>query len=140
LSASNWPADLDRVKLVLEAGMIVTYVRCFSGGSAKAISLSSDLPADLRTFHEELIERRNKVYAHTDPTELRQIVNINEPGALAAFIHKGEDFRLNEEWDSLTPAGLEAIGNLARVHYEAVRLELAGWRGRFRDAVPPPAG
>jgi hypothetical protein len=118
LDASNVAHQLNsRVRNVLETGMLVTYARPFNGKSGRTISPASDLSPILRGLHDDIILRRNKVYAHTDYTDFRQIVNLRSDGAISAFI-AGDDETLNSEvWDYLSDEGLLHLGKLCQIHY-----------------------
>jgi hypothetical protein len=122
-----------RVRLVLESGMLVTYVRCFSGKSGQIISPTSDLSPQLRSLHEHIILRRNKVYAHTDHTEYRQITDFRSDCAAAVFMAGDDASTVREEWDYLSDEGLFSLGQLARVHYTQSHSELDRLRATTRE-------
>lgn len=50
---------------MLTTAFVATYVRLFTGGSGSGFSRDS-LPKELRLIHDEIVEIRNKRYAHVD--------------------------------------------------------------------------
>lgn len=67
LAAYQFSPDLESV-LELEmmtTAFAVTYARLFNGGRASGFS-RSDLPAKLRSAHDEILDLRNKRFAHND--------------------------------------------------------------------------
>ena len=115
---------------VLEAGMIVTYSRPFRGGFSGPITRSPDLGKELQEFHDEILRRRNKFYAHTDQTDIRKIVNLRDQATLAAFLRNVDEAPMQEVWGSLTEDGVESLGVLAQVHYSQCLDELNRFRKR----------
>lgn len=132
LDVASSAVQLDpRVRLVLETGILTTYARSFSGASGRTISPASKLSQELKDFHEGIILRRNKVYAHTDHTEHRQILDLRSSDAVAAFVTGNDDTSVREEWDSLSDSGLLCLGQLARIHYTQSHAELDRLRVRL---------
>ena len=78
----------ERVRRTLETGMLVTYARPFVQTRGRsALSPSKDLTPELRASHNDLLERRHQVYAHTDATSLlRRIHELSDPAQLAAWL------------------------------------------------------
>jgi hypothetical protein len=123
-----------RVRQTLEAGMLVTYARPFSGRSGRTISSAGNLSQELREFHEDIISRRNRVYAHTDHTDIRQIIDFRADDGLDAVLRDADGSTIfREQWDSLTEKGLTCLRELARIHYGRCRSEL----DRLRDRLGP---
>lgn len=116
-------AESKRVRLTLETGMLVTYARPFSG-RGRTIHVSHDLSSDLRTFHDDIMRRRNQVYAHTDHTDRRQILEFRREELGKALERLLAATPVSEQWDSLTDAGLTALRELAAVHYRQCTNEL----------------
>lgn len=93
----------------LETAIVVCYVRPYDGRN-KAGPLGSEwLPADPGSLaiHETMLAMRDQVYAHTDRTELRDIVDA---GALL-----GEPGRFAEQW---VPLNREALPKLIEMFSE----------------------
>lgn len=67
LSAHRFEADLDVILDldVLTTAFVVTYVRLHQGGSGSGFSRDA-LPERLRPAHDQIIELRNKRFAHND--------------------------------------------------------------------------
>ena len=123
-----------RVRQTLETGMLVTYARPFRGRSGRAISPARDLSQELHEFHEDIIARRNQVYAHTDHTDIRQIIDFRADDGLDAVLRVADGSTIiREQWDSLTENGLTCLRELARIHYDQCRSEL----DRLRDRRGP---
>jgi hypothetical protein len=51
---------------------------------ATAISSAGNLSQELREFHEDIISRRKRAYAHTDHTDIRQIIDFRADDGLDA--------------------------------------------------------
>lgn len=134
LDAGNAAHQLkSRVRIALETGMLVTYARPFSGKSGRTISPASDLSPILRGLHDDIILRRNKVYAHTDYTDFRQIVNLRSDGAISAFIADDDETLNREVWDYLSDEGLLHLGKLSQIHYTQSHAELDQLRERLAE-------
>lgn len=133
LDGANLVAQLSpRVRQTLEAGMLVTYARPFSGRSGRTITPARDLGQDLQDFHGDIIRRRNQVYAHTDHTDIRQIIDFRADDGLDAVLRDADGSTIiREQWDSLTENGLTCLRELARIHYGQCRSELGGLRDRL---------
>jgi hypothetical protein len=138
LDAASSATQLDaRVRLVLETGMLITYARPFSGGSGRTISAASELSQALKEFHEDILHRRNKVYAHTDHTDIRQILDLRSNDAVAALVAGNDDTPVREEWDSLSDDGLYYLGQLSRIHYTQTHAEVDRLRVRLGSTEHP---
>jgi hypothetical protein len=132
LDAVDTAPQLDpRVRHVLETGMLVSYARPFTGSGGRPIRPAHDLSQELRNFHNDIMTRRNKVYAHTDHTEMRQIRDLRLSDAAARLTASNDQTIVHEQWDSLSDAGLECVGVLARIHYTESHAELDRLRIRL---------
>ncbi len=129
-----------RVQRVLETGVLVTYARAFSGKPSRTIQVSSGLSPDLRKFHNEIIGRRNKVYAHTDDTDIRVIVNLRTSDAVAAFVAGNDATMIREESDVLTDKGLVMLRELAQIHYTETHAEVDRLRVQLGSLGTPDDG
>jgi hypothetical protein len=113
------------VRRTLETGMFVTYARPFvdaSGRGLPQLKRARGLSAELRASHEEILERRNRVYAHTDETPLRRILELSNAAERAAWVR--EQRELSEEWFPPTREGLEDVVALATAHLESFLSEI----------------
>ena len=64
---------------ITETGLVVTYARPFVDRKVSGFPLKASrvVPSELRALHDELVQRRKDLYAHTDasaPTDRRRIV------------------------------------------------------------------
>ena len=127
-----------RVRRTLEAGMSVSYARSFvktrgglPGGLPK-LNRASNLSADLLDSHEQIIKRRNAVYAHTDETDMRQIQLSSH--ALDRWLSgQGE---VQHQWESPTAGMLQDVIDLAGIHLEKFLDEIV--KIQKRQARMPP--
>jgi len=118
------------VRRTLETGLFVTYARPFigarRGGQMKRARGLSD---ELRAFHDDMVFRRNRVYAHTDRTPLRRILELSDADERAAWVRdRGE---LREEWFPPTREGLKTAIELARAHLQSFLEEIDAVRSRI---------
>lgn len=125
-NAPGQVADLPwHVRRTLETGMFVTYARPFvdvRGRGLPQLKRARGLSAELRASHEGILERRNRVYAHTDETPLRRILELASAAERAAWVRdQGE---LSEEWFPPTAAGLADVVALAAAHLESILSEI----------------
>jgi signal transduction histidine kinase len=107
-----------RVRRTMETGMIVTYARPFVDSRRDGLprlKRAVNLTAELRESREELLSRRNAVYAHTDETPLRRILELSDPAKLEDWLSepRGE---LREEWHPPTNAMLGDVIALTTAH------------------------
>jgi hypothetical protein len=138
LAAAGTPFQLHpRVRRTLESGILVTYARPFSGPSSRTIRRGRGLSLELQKFHDEIIDRRNKVYAHTDHTDIRLILNLRTDDAVAAFSAGNDETVLREEADTLTEKGLAWLRELARIHYTECHAEVDRLRVRLGSPETP---
>ncbi len=101
-----WPVgdgdDVDRIRRVIETGMFVVYARPFTG-SPLHVERARALTARQLELHQELIDLRHNVYAHSNVTPYREVVD-NETSP------DGWDLR----WLYPTPVLLDEVIDLAR--------------------------
>jgi hypothetical protein len=90
---------------------------------------ASGISDELRTSHDDIVERRNRVYAHTDRTLLRRILQVSDPVERAAWVRERGELR--EEWFPPTRAGLESTIALATAHLKAFLEEIDAVRTRI---------
>ena len=124
------------VRRTLETGLFVTYARPFvearGGGQMKRAPGLSD---ELQTWHDDIVYRRNSVYAHIDRTPFRRILQLNDPEERAAWVReRGE---LQEEWFPPTRAGLETTIALATAHLQSFLAEIDAVRSRILATEKP---
>jgi hypothetical protein len=79
------------VERVLWTGMIVTYARPFmSTNRIGAIPGRLARPSpDLQDLHKNVIERRSDLSAHTDVTDLREVVDVFGTGRMSELYYGG---------------------------------------------------
>ena len=73
----------DHAVRCMETGIVVCYARPFNKRNNAGYLCSKWAPEDpsMKEIHDELLDRRDQVYAHTDRTGARDIVNLDEmPG------------------------------------------------------------
>lgn len=65
------------VERVLETGLVVTYARPFTAGGVGTLGGKHARPEaeEHRLLHMEMLARRNDLYAHSDITERREVVD-----------------------------------------------------------------
>jgi hypothetical protein len=120
------------VRRVLETGMFVTYARPFAEARRPGLprlKRAAGLSEELRATHNEILERRNKVYAHTDETPRRRIIELSDPEERAAAVRK--DVEYLEQWFPPTRDGLADVEALAVAHLERVMAEIDEVRARI---------
>jgi len=88
----NEDEDEARVRRVLETGMVITYARSFtkSRGFVK-LGRPAGLNPALRSLHDQMLTFRDVLYAHTDNTPLRQIVEFTEHDAVERWLRDDPD-------------------------------------------------
>jgi len=102
-----------RTRRALETGIVVSYARAFSGSQGRPkLSPPSTLTPEQLNDHRELLEQRRKLYAHSDATSGRGLVEL-----------MGDDWRdrlaenfLSEQWLSPPPEHLRDIAQLANAN------------------------
>jgi len=120
-----------RVRTTFETGLLILYCRPFSGSGGRGIGPAPKLSNELRTFHDDIMSRRNKVYAHADHTDHRRVRDFRSPTGIEV-LRNFENAQVHEEWDSLTERGLTVLRELASVHHRRVTAEM----GRIRARLP----
>jgi signal transduction histidine kinase len=121
-----------RVRRTMETGMIVTYARPFvdsRGHGLPRLKRAVNLTAEFRASHEEILSRRNAVYAHTDETPLRRILELSDPARLEDWLSEpgGE---LSEEWHPPTGAMLGDVIVLTTAHLASFLQEIDARRAQ----------
>lgn len=106
-----------RARRTLEAGMFVVYARSFTRtrrDGLPRLDRAAGLTGDLCKSHEEILSRRDRVYAHTDDTPYRQILELAGPDQRAQWIREQGD--LSEQWSPPTREMLDDVIALAAAH------------------------
>jgi hypothetical protein len=141
-----------RVRKTLEAGLVVSYARPFTQSKGLVtLSCAPGLSDDLRGTHDDLLDQRKTVYAHTDDTPFRQVRTVNEVGApsdwpenLTQWVLDNEDpfaGEIYEQWTPPTRPGLESIRALAlanRAHF-GTQIDDVCERIKTEAAIPSSA-
>jgi hypothetical protein len=120
------------VRRVLETGMFVTYARPFAERRRPGLprlKRAAGLSEELRATHNEILERRNRVYAHTDETPLRRIIELSNAEERAAAVRKEVEYL--EQWFPPTRDGLADVVALAVAHLESLMAEIDEVRARI---------
>jgi hypothetical protein len=123
-----------RARRTLEAGMFVSYARPFvrtRGGGLPTLNESRDLTPGQRAAHGQMIKLRNAVYAHTDQTPLRQILEFADDATLAVWASDGGD--LSEQWHPPTRELLSDLVGLAAANLASFDAEVAQLRRRISE-------
>ena len=123
--------------------MLVTYVRPFSGRSGRTISPAGELSRELREIHEDIMSRRHRVYAHTDHTDIRQIIDIRAEDGLAAVLRDTDgSANVREQWDSLTENGFDPAARASPSIMASAFLSLTAYAVDWIDwkALESPSG
>lgn len=104
------------VRRGLETGMVVTCARPFNNNPPRHLRLVGGLSEDLRSTHDEVLKRRNTVYAHTDRSQLRRIVELADAASRETLLQELWESGFHEEWSEMTVRGLDDIAELAAAH------------------------
>jgi hypothetical protein len=119
-----------RTRRTLETGVFVTYARPFvrsrRGGH---MNRSKDLNNESKKDHDDILLRRDQVYAHTEQTHLRRIIEFDDPEARAKWLKEFGD--LKENWFPPTPEGLKTVVALAEANLKGVLEEI----GKLRERI-----
>jgi hypothetical protein len=118
------------LRRALETAIAVSYARPFAAGN-RAGSLGTGWePANPRqaAFHDALIDLRNQVYAHTDRTEARSVVDLKQ---LLGLKQDEGGRRYAEEWQALNVQLLPEIIGLAASQQERFREEITKLEARL---------
>jgi len=123
----------DRVRSLLETGLVVTYARPFKKNDDGHALKGDWAPEedDLLLGHCKLIRLRDKVYAHTDRTPEREAVNVTRILGIGGNRWSARRWLLPTEW-------LDGIVKLAE--YQRARFELEQHRLEIQlpDWEPAP--
>lgn len=114
-----------RARRTLETGMFVTYARPFTDTrrlGLPRLKRARDLTSELRESHDEILSRRHRIYAHTDDTPLRQILQLADRDDRAAWVREQGD--LSEQWFPPTREMLEDVIMLAAAHLGSFLAEI----------------
>ena len=114
---------------------MILYCRPFSGSGGRGISPDPSLSKQLRAFHDDIMTRRNKVYAHADHTDYRRVRDLRSPTGIDV-LRNFESANVHEEWDSLTDRGLTFLRELATAHHRRVTDEMNRIRARLPRTQP----
>ena len=79
-------SDRARVRRTLETGMVVTYARPFTKSGLQRLKRPSGLGAEQRALHQQMLDFRDVVYAHTDDTPLREVVETRDRETLERWL------------------------------------------------------
>jgi hypothetical protein len=114
-----------RARRTLETGLFTTYARSFiesRGDGLPRLKKASNLSGELRECHEEILTKRNKVYAHTDRTPYREILEFASPEERAAWLR--EQGGLSERWFPPDRAMLKDVVALAEAQLKSFLAEI----------------
>lgn len=122
------PGQVERVppevRRILETGMFVAYARPFTNTRFRRLARVRGISKDLHHTHEEILRRRNTVYAHTDETQLRRTIELADPAGREAMLRDQWEADLHEEWSEVTITGLDDVAELAAAHLGKVLEEI----------------
>jgi hypothetical protein len=115
----------EKVRRTLETGMVISYARPFieTRGGLQQLKRARGLSGELRELHEEILQRRHRVYAHTGNAEFRRILEFKDPATVAKWLrHPTATF--SEEWQSPAPGGLLNFIALSSAHLDSFSDEI----------------
>jgi hypothetical protein len=120
------------VRRTLEAGLVVVYARPFTATRGlPRLSPPSYESEALRSFHETILEQRDSVYAHTDESNFRIVLDLEDPAWLERFMASGaKDFA--ETWSPPTKRTLPFFIDLAAANRESFVAEMDRLHQRMR--------
>jgi hypothetical protein len=112
---------------VIELGIVCMYARAWTGSERLPARWRPESEED-RALHEEILDLRNKLFAHSDRSPRRALININsdKPDEPAVFA---------EQRDPLRADFLRNIADLCDRQYERLWLET----GRLKHDIGSPA-
>lgn len=134
-ATTEWVLENDMLTLAF----VTTYARLVQGGIGSGVSRKT-LPAELRPVHDNIIEIRNKRYAHSDEHESitgRLEVSF-EGGRFDINVNFNMDFHVGgaREWEPLVVFLDELM--VSRLHTQLERLkEKTGREWSFPSGPPP---
>jgi hypothetical protein len=114
-----------RARRTLETGIFVTYARPFTETRRPGLphlKRARGLSPEQRESHAEILSRRHQVYAHTDDTPLRQVLQLADSGERAAWVR--EQDALSEQWFPPTRDMLTDVAALAAAHLDSFLEEI----------------
>jgi hypothetical protein len=122
------------VRRTIEAGLIVVYARPFidSRGMSR-LSPSPDIDERVRAFHDDMLERRGRDYAHTDSMAYRMVIELEAPDWHDRLVNVGAH-AFAETWRDLTPNELEDLRALAELNRLSFMSEVERLRARLSEA------
>jgi hypothetical protein len=125
------------VNRTLEAGLIIVYARPFTASRGLPPLNPAPFQSErMRGVHQAYLDQRDSVYAHTDDTDYRIILEFDLPDWLDQFVATGgRCFR--ETWSPPTPDLLEDVRALAVANRESFDAELKRLRQRLSTSEPP---
>jgi hypothetical protein len=115
---------------VIEAGMVVIYCRAYTEDSKRRRPITLDLlpkEPEARRFHDELFKLRDQVYAHTDETANR------------AVLDPFQAHRYTEGYRRWKPESFDKLEQLARAQETVFREALTQREQALRGAGIPPS-
>jgi hypothetical protein len=103
------------IRTALETGMIVIYARPFTKSEGLAtLKLAKGLSPALRARHRDIMGRRDTVYAHTDESDHRQVLEFSDADALVAWLRQPGEFSYH--WEFPAPEILDDVVALAEAN------------------------
>jgi hypothetical protein len=114
----------------LEAGLVVIYARPFTASRGLPPLKPAPFQTEhMRGVHQAYLDQRDSVYAHTDDTGYRIILEFDFPDWIERFVEEGPTFR--ETWSPPTPDLLEDVRALAVANRASFGDELERLRQRL---------
>jgi hypothetical protein len=109
-----------------ETGVVVSYARPFTRHGVGQLNRDEWAPEDQahRAVHCELIWLRNKVFAHTDKTDLREVVDVAPIGEIEEGLYVEQHVPLDNL--PLIAAVADAQGQRFRMAADEVKARLQG--------------
>jgi hypothetical protein len=116
----------DRLRTVLETGLIVTYARPFTEGRGSGFPIPAEkfVPADKRELHQTMLKLRHKVQAHMDasaPEGFRRSVTRREEPGVSSVTFSGLRYLSATELQEIAKLADEVIERLASAGGRAMR-------------------
>ncbi|AQS89059.1 hypothetical protein AA101099_0503 [Neoasaia chiangmaiensis NBRC 101099] len=134
-ATTEWVLENDMLTLAF----VITYARLVQGGIGSGVSRKT-LPAELRPVHDNIIELRNKRYAHSDEHEsiTRRLEVGFEEGKFDINVNVSMGFHVGgaREWKPLVALLDELM--VSRLHTQLEKLkEKTGREWSFPSGPPP---
>ena len=129
------------VRRTLETGLVIVYARPFT--ASRGLPPLKPAPFDnehMRNVHEAYLAVRHAVYAHTDVTDLRQVIRSDQPDWLDQFVATGLQ-QVGETWSPPSPDLLEDVRALSVQNRMSFEAEVERLRRRLvaDGTIEPPA-